>query len=123
MTKSETLQSFFESFNLPAYPENNVPYETTFPWLTYDLPISAFDDDIANMGSVNLYFHTESEAIPNAKAEEISKRIGFGGIVLDCDDGKIWIKRGNPFCLKIQDQNDNAIKRRQLNLEIEYLTF
>ena len=120
MTKQAALQFFFSGFGMPAYPANNVPEDTIFPWLTYEAPTGFFGDEASSQ--VNIWYHTESEAIPNAKAEEIGKAIGQSGICLSCDDGWIWIKRGSPWCTPLNDETDQNIKRRMLNITLEYLT-
>lgn len=118
MTKEEALYRFFSSFGITAYPSNGVPTDTTFPWLTYSTPIG-YDGDVS--AEVNLWYHTESEATPNKKANQIAEAIGMGGVLVKYDDGAIWIKRDNPFIQSLTDENDPAIKRRQLNIIYEYL--
>ena len=49
--------------------------------------------------------------------------IGLGGMQVICDDGVIWIKKGNPWCQSLQDSEDLRIKRRYLNITLEYNTF
>ena len=39
-----------------------------------------------------------------------------------CDSGAIWIKRGEPFAQNMGDQNDDMIRRKIINLSVEYLT-
>lgn len=121
MTKSQALQTFFSSFGMTAYTSTSVPDDVIFPYLTYDLITGAWGDEQAAI-TVNLWFYTESEAIPNAKAEEISKKIGLGGITIPCDDGIIWIKRGSPWCQSLPDETNKTIKRRYINITVEYLT-
>lgn len=121
MTKSQALQTFFSSFGMTAYTSTSVPDDVIFPYLTYDLITGAWGDEQAAI-TVNLWFYTESEAIPNAKAEEISKKIGLGGITVPCDDGIIWIKRGSPWCQSLTDETNKTIKRRYINITAEYLT-
>lgn len=120
MTKAQALQAWFEQF-LPAYPTSNVPDDAVFPWLTYELITGAFDSGEIAM-TVNLWFHTESEAVPNKKAQEIADAIGMGGAIIPCDGGYIWLKRGSPWCQNIADESDNNIKRRYLNVTAEYLS-
>lgn len=120
MTKDKALHAWFSQF-LTAYPASNVPEDATFPWLTYELITGAWDSGEINL-TVNLWYYTESEAIPNAKAQEISAAIGYGGTVIPCDGGYIWIKRGTPWCQNIADETDKNIKRRYLNITVEYLT-
>lgn len=121
-TKAAALHEFFSSFGLPAYPVSSVPEDTVFPWLTYELVTSSWEQgEVALV--LNLWYYTESEATPNAKAEEISKAIGMGGALLPCDEGVIWLKRGSPWCQSLQDATDPMIKRRYINVTAEYLTF
>lgn len=120
MTKDKALHAWFSQF-LTAYPTSNVPEDATFPWLTYELITGALDSGEISL-TVNLWYYTESEAIPNVKAQEISTAIGYGGTVIPCDGGYIWIKRGTPWCQNIADETDKNIKRRYLNITAEYLT-
>lgn len=121
MTKAEALYSFFSSFGIPAYASSAVPEDAVFPWLTYDLSTSAWESGEVSL-TVNLWYYTTSEAVPNAKAEEISKAIGLGGKLLPCDEGAIWLKRGSPWCQSLHDDSDSMIKRRYINITAEYMT-
>lgn len=121
MTKAAALQAFFERFGIPAYPVSSVPDDATFPWLTYELVTGAWEEGEVSM-TVNLWYYTSSEAIPNAKAEEISRTIGLSGISVPCDGGFIWLKRGSPWCQNLRDETDPTIKRRYLNVTAEYMT-
>lgn len=125
MTKAEALYSFFSGFGISAYASSSVPDDAVFPWLTYDLSTSAWDGDNGGEVSltVNLWYYTTSEAVPNAKAEEISKAIGLGGKLLPCDEGYIWLKRGSPWCQSLHDESDSNIKRRYINITADYFTF
>ena len=120
MTKSEALQAWFSKF-LTAYPVSSVPDDAVFPWLTYELVTGGWGDG-ENSINVNLWYYTESEAIPDAKAQEMSKAIGLGGVIIQCDDGAIWIKRGSPWCQRIKDDADANVKRRYINISVEYFT-
>lgn len=122
MTKAEALYAFFSSFGIPAYASSAVPEDAVFPWLTYDLSTSAWESGEVSL-TVNLWYYTTSEAVPNAKAEELSKAIGLGGKLIPCDEGVIWLKRGSPWCQSLQDDSDSRIKRRYINITAEYMTF
>lgn len=121
MTKAAALYQFFSSFGMPAYTSTSVPDGVTFPYLTYELITSAFKAGEVGL-TVNLWFYTTSEAIPNAKAEELSEAIGMGGKILKCDGGYIWLKRGSPWCQSLSDETSPTIKRRYINVTAEYLT-
>lgn len=120
MTKDVALHAFFSGF-MPAYPSTAVPEDVTFPYLTYDAVFDSLEGGDVSL-TVNLWYYTESEAIPNAKAQEISKAIGYGGTTISCDGGYIWLKRGSPWCQSLRDETDPDIKRRYLNITAEYLT-
>ena len=121
MTKAAALQQFFESFGIPAYAASSVPDDAVFPWLTYELITSAWEGGEIGM-TINLWYYTTKESIPNSKAQEISTAIGVGGKVIRCDGGYIWLKRGTPWCQSLYDNSDSMIKRRYINISVEYLT-
>ncbi len=121
MTKAAALYQFFSSFGMTAYTSTSVPEDAVFPYLTYELIISAWEAGEVGL-TVNLWFYTESEKIPNTKADEISRAIGLGGKILPCDGGYIWLKRGSPWCQSLSDETSPTIKRRYINITAEYLT-
>lgn len=121
MTKGKALFEFFFGFGMPAYESSSVPEDITFPYLTYDNVIDSITGGEVSI-TVNLWYNTEREDLPNAKAQEISEAIGYGGRVLECDGGYIWLKRGTPWCQNLDDDTNKNIKRRYLNVTAEYLT-
>lgn len=121
MTKAAALHQFFSSFGITAYTTTSVPEDAVFPYLTYEFITSAWGGGEVGL-TVNFWFYTESEKIPNAKAEELSAAIGLGGKVLPCDGGYIWLKRGSPWCQSLTDETSPTIKRRYINVTAEYLT-
>ena len=121
MTKEQALHKFFNQFGITGYRSTSVPDDVIFPFLTYDTPISSFEEEPVSI-TVNLYYYTESEAVPDAKAEEIRQAIGIGGKLLHCDGGYIWLKCGSPWCQSLVDETNHNIKRRYINITAEYLT-
>ena len=121
MTKEQALYQFFNSFGIVGYRNTSVPDDVKFPFLTYDVPISSFEEDPVSI-TLNLYYYTDSEATPDAKAEEIRNAIGMGGKLLNCDGGAIWLKWGTPWCQSLVDETNRNIKRRYINITAEYLT-
>lgn len=126
MTKAAALHRFFSSFGISAHPatsvvnENGVP-DVTMPYLTYLAPTGSFNSGPLSI-TVNLYYRTESEAVPNAKVEEISERIGDGGVQIPCDRGSIWLTRGSPWSTPVSNETDPAIKQRYINVTVVYNT-
>ncbi len=122
MTKEAVLKQFFSGFGIAAYPSTAVPDDVQFPYLTYDVITSAFQEEPVSL-TVNLWYFTTQEGVPNAKARELSEAIGRGGKLLPCDgNGYIWLKRGSPWCQSLTDETSPNIKRRYINVTAEYLT-
>ncbi len=121
MTKEAAFKQYFSGFGLTAYPSSAVPEDCAFPYLTYDAPLSAWEEGETSL-TVNLWDFTTQESPLNAKVRELSQNIGPGGRMLPCDGGFIWLKRGAPFSQALTDEVDPNIKRRYINLTAEYFT-
>lgn len=123
MTKAQAIHAFFSRF-LTAYEETTVPagdIAAEMPYITYNLVTSSFDlGDISIDAS--LWYRSTSWKDINAMTEKISAAIGYGGTLLPCDGGYIWLKRGSPFAQNMGDDTDNMIRRKLLNITAEYLT-
>ncbi len=104
---------------MQAFPVTAVPDDAVLPWMTYDYTEGRFGD-VESPITVNMWFRTTSEALPNQKAREFRDYIEEHGLIR-CDGGLIWVKPGNPWSQVIAEE-DNSIKRRYINLEIEYIT-
>ena len=120
MTKAAAIYQFWNSFGLTAYEENSVPDDAAFPYITYQLATDSFDREVPVTAS--LWYRSESWTAINAKTEEISQKISRGGKIISCDNGAIWLKRGQPFAQNMGDESDDLIKRKYLNIAAEYLT-
>lgn len=118
MTKEATLYNFFSQF-LPAYEENSVPDGATLPYITYSVVIGSWNEDLALTCSV--WYRDTSWAKCNAKSREIGDAIGMGGIMLPCDGGAVWIKRGTPFAQNMSD-DDDTIRRKYINITAEFIS-
>lgn len=122
MTPEAAVYTFLSSFGIPAYAASSVPDQATFPYLTYDLVLGEWGQPEVNM-PVNVWYRTDSEALPNAKVREISQAIGMGGVTLPCDGGMLWVKKGSPWAQAVTvEGEDEKVKRRYVNVNIEYLT-
>ena len=122
MTPEAAVYTFLSSFGIPAYAASSVPDQATFPYLTYDLVLGEWGQPEVNM-PVNVWYRTDSEALPNAKVREISNAIGMGGVTLPCDGGMLWVKKGSPWAQAVTvEGEDEKVKRRYVNIDIEYLT-
>ena len=120
MTKAAAIYQFWSSFGITAYEENTVPTDADFPYITYQLVTDSFDREV--VASASLWYRSQSWKEINAKTEEISAYIGMGGEKIPCDGGKIWIKRGQPFAQNMGDESDDLIRRKYINVSLEFFT-
>lgn len=127
MTPEAAIYQFLSGFGIPAYASSSVPDQSSpewqgFPYLTYDLVIGEWMEAEVNM-PVNLWYRTASEATPNAKVREFSQAIGLGGVTIPCDGGMLWVKKGSPWAQAMTvEGEDEMVKRRYININIEFLT-
>lgn len=122
MDKFQALQSFWSSFQIPAYDENTIPSgdsQPSLPYITYDAKIGSFGDKVALSGS--LWYYGTSWSQITMKMSEIEAYIGRGGVQLLTDNGSIWIKKGSPFAQRMSDDND-MIRRIYINIEAEFIS-
>lgn len=120
-TKAAAIHKFLSGFGIPAYAVSSVPDDAEMPYITYTLTTDAFTGYESNM-EADIWYYGDGEVAPNAKAQELSDALGIGGRMLQCDGGAIWIKRGSPFCQVLADSNDDKVKRRYINLSLEFIT-
>lgn len=124
MTKNKALYSWFNQF-MTFYRDTAVPIDAEFPYGTYDYISDSWDGENGGQAAltVKLWYRTESEATPDEKAQEIAETIGYGGTLVECDEGYMWIKKGSPWCQSLTDDSDPAIKMRYINITVDFLTF
>ncbi len=123
MTKAAAIHGFWASFGMPAYEENAVPSGSDapdYPYITYTFASDSFGSDLSMLASV--WYRSTSWVAANAKAEEIAKKITRGGIMLPCDGGAVWLRRGSPFSQSVGDEADDMVKRKYINITVEYFT-
>lgn len=120
MNALQELQAFWGSFGLPAYNEQTVPDDAQLPYITYEASEDFFGSTIAQTAS--LWYYGPSWVDIMAKKKEVADRIGRGGIMISCDEGAFWLKRGEPWAQPMTDLSDDMIRRIVLNLEVDFLT-
>lgn len=123
MTKEAVIQSFFESYGLPAFPATSVPTSGNelpqFPYITYTAPT---DSDLGRFTvTCSVYDRSEGWTGVNAIVRTISQDI-MTGKVLECDGGAIIVRKGSPFAQPVGDDSDNMIKRKVLMFDFMFAT-
>jgi hypothetical protein len=120
MTEIAALKSFFDSI-VTTYPNDNVPDDAQYPYLTFE-PVIGFWEQGAVPVQCQLWHRTESDAAVNKIVRDIAHAIGYGGASVACDGGWLWIKTGSPFAQTIVEHDDDTIKRRLINISVEFMT-
>lgn len=122
MTPEAAIYQWLSEFGIPAYAATSTPNDADLPYITYDLVVGDWSGGEVNM-PVNVWYRTDSEAEPNAKVREIHDRLKNGGESVACDGGIIWFKKGSPWAQAVRvEGEDERIKRRYVNINLEYLT-
>lgn len=120
-TAEAAIYQFLSGFGIPAYAASSVPDQADFPYITYELVLGDWDQLEVNM-PVNVWYRTESEAAPNAKVREIRDVLKNGGCTVRCANGMLWLKQGDPWAQAVTiDGEDEKVKRRYVNINIEFL--
>lgn len=120
MDKYQALNTFWNSFGIPAYDSATVPeipdrgdfyitYEAVTDSLNRAVPMSA---SIWKVG-------TASWSEISQKAEQISDAL-IQVKTIPLDIGYLYITRGQPFAQRMSDEDSN-VRRIYLNIMAEYL--
>lgn len=121
MNKDQALYAFWSSFGIPAYEENSVPDDATFPYITYQSVTDSFGGgDVSMVASI--YDRSMSWETVSLMTDKIGAQISMGGKLIPYDGGALWLKRGAPFSQNMGDAKDDAIRRKLLNITAEYIS-
>ena len=120
MNKDQALNTFWNSFDIPAYDQYSVPDRSSFPYITYQATTDSLGN-VLNLSASLWYRETGWKNISD-KADEIAKAIGYSYNKTKIDDGYMVIYKGVPFASRMNDPSDDLIKRIVLNISVEFLT-
>lgn len=123
MNKWQAINEFWNSFGIPAYDESSVISGGNSP----DLPYITYEAQTGGLGQVltltaSLWYRSSSWEEISQKADEIAEYIGVGYGIMDVDGGYLWLVRGQPFAQRMNDPDDDMIRRIYIILNAEFLT-
>lgn len=115
--KWTALNSFWNSFDIPAYDENTVPDDAQMPYITYEASVTQFNDKI--LLSASIWYRGMSWAGISQKAEQIDQFIGDGGAGVPYTGGRLWVTKGSPFAQRLSEE-DKTVRRMLIQIEAEF---
>ncbi len=120
MDKDQTLEAFWNSFDIPAYEEHSVPDRKEFPYITYNANTGVLGNTMTTY--CDIWYRTPLWGAAIRKKDEILQRIlRNGSLTLPFDGGYIFISDGSPLVQRVEDADDDMVKRFHLNFTAEFL--
>ena len=52
---------------------------------------------------------------------EIADYISRGGLMIEYDDGAMWLRKGTPWAMRLAGEGDEYVRRIALNIEVEFI--
>ena len=125
MTIEQAIHNFWSSFGLTAYDENSVPDNAKLPYITYSVNVGDITSGPVTT-QASLWYRSMSWKEITEKSDEIRNRLGIGGVMIEHDDGAIWIKRGNTFAQRSaagssESEQDSSTRRVVLTVDIDFI--
>lgn len=120
MDKEQSIQNFWSRFGIPAYDENSVPDNVSYPFIAYTVSTGMLDGAISLYA--NIYYRSSSWKEVTQKKEEIAQYLGAGGVTIKLDNGYSYFCQGSPFAQRMSEPGDDSVKRYYLILQAEFLT-
>lgn len=121
MDKAQAIQTFWESFGIPAYDETTVPSDAVMPYITYAVNTDSLGN-VVNMYA-SLWYHSTSWKDISEKTEQIARYIvGMNPPSIKFAGGRLYIAKGTPFAQRMADPNDDMIRRMYINIQAEFLS-
>lgn len=118
MDKWQGLQSFWESFGVPAYDENAVPDDAVMPYITYHAEVASFESVVNTYASI--WYHSTSWVEISRKVDEIAQALSPYALVRIGDKEYIYMGQGVPFAQRLKDPESESIKRVYMNVAMEF---
>lgn len=119
MDKAQALNNFWNSFELKAYDATSVPDGEIMPYITYELSTDSFGQQLSQTAS--LWYRSSSWKDIQQKEMEIADCIGRGGLMIQYNDGAMWLRKGTPWALRLVGEGDEYVRRILLNVEVEFI--
>lgn len=111
------LWQYWNSFDIPAYPETAVPDDASLPYITYDIVSPNWSGEAFFSARV-WYEDTSFDAITK-KVDEISEDIGEGKRIV-IDGGFMFLFKEDNFA-QIEQMDEDGVKCAYLQMTLHAL--
>ncbi len=120
MDKGQALNNFWNSFGWTAYDEYTTPEDIPDAHITYEYASDGLDVNLPLHATI--WDRSSSWSSVTQKAEEIAHAISTSSPIALDTGGYMWIKKGEPFAQRIEDETDDMARGMYINIIVEYLT-
>ena len=114
--KWQAIDTFWNSFGIPAYDESDVPDDAEMPYITYHAEVGGFEEPVLLSGSI--WYRDSSWKDVSLKADEISDLLDEY-LMFKIKGGYIFMNKGNPFAQRFPDEDD-SVRRIIINIDAEF---
>lgn len=112
---AKILNIFFNKF-CPAYINDLIPENATFPYLTYSIEIPNFEEE---GNTVVRIYNRGTSLVPLFEiADLINSEIREEGTVIGNEEGMIYLTKGSPFCQLSNDEIGNKFLYINLTTQV-----
>lgn len=119
MDKQQAFYKLWSGFELPAFDENSVPDDASFPRIDYQVITDSIDSPVFPIAK--LWYRSTSWTAIDAKLHEIESYIAEM-LPISVDNGYMNVTTGTPFAQRITAEDDHTIKGYLINLAVEFFT-
>ena len=111
---NRVLNTFFNSFGIPGYLEDNIPPAASLPYLTYTPPRPGGWNDTASFHARRGYPSKGGRA-PILQTEDTISAALANGLTIKCVGGAILLRKGTTWALPLDNPTEGYL--------CEYLIF
>lgn len=132
MNKQQALNAFWSGFGVLAFEENTVPEDDVinaliasgaaaakYPYITYQVITDNLDGPV--FPSASIWDRNTSWERADLLANRISADIRQMKTI-KLDAGRLFITTGRPFAQHMEEPGDRAVRRINLNTQMEFFT-
>lgn len=120
MDKSQAINSFWNSFGIPAFDQYTVPEDVSMPYITFEASTDSVNSNIPMTAS--LWYRDSSWREISQMVDTISARISYSFYITAITGGYMVVRRGEVFAQRMNDPDDPDVRRILISVIVEFLT-